>query len=297
MTDQVGAAEGATGATSGAPQQRLTGPSRSLWGDALHDLVRNPLFIIPLLVVLAIISMAIAPGMWTGTDPTHCPLLHGRDGPAPGHPFGFTVYGCDMYAQVIYGARDDVVIAVVCTAGTAFLGILFGTLAAFFGGWVDVVISRLTDIFFGLPFVLAALLILAIMGAHSVWSISIVLIIFGWPQLTRIMRGRVLSTKNLDFVEAAKALGAKNSRIVLRHILPNAIAPAIVLSTIALGAFVSAEATLTFLGIGLQRPAISWGVLITEGQNWAVTGQWFLLVYPCAFLIITVLSLDRKSVV
>lgn len=267
MTDRSRESEGAAvGGGAVAVDSAPIPPGRSLWGDARHDLIRDWKFIIPALVVLTVVSMAIVPWLWTGIDPTNCQLIHGKEGPAPGHPLGFNVYGCDMYAQCIYGARADIIIAVVCTAGTTLLGVFFGTLAAFFGGWVDVLVSRLTDIFFGLPFVLAALLVLAIMGAHSVWSISIVLIAFGWPQLTRVMRGSVLGAKQRDFIEAARGLGAKNSRIIFRHILPNAIAPAIVLSTIALGAFVSAEATLTFLGIGLQRPAISWGVLITGGQ-------------------------------
>ncbi|MGH3447288.1 MAG: ABC transporter permease [Nocardioidaceae bacterium] len=265
-------------------------PGRGLWGDAVHDLIRNPMFIVPLLVVLAVVSMAVAPYLWTGIDPTYCPLLHSKEGPTAGHPFGFTIYGCDMYSQVIYGARPDIIIAVVCTAATTLLGVAFGTVAGFFGRWADVLISRATDIFFGLPFILAALIILSIMQSHSVWSVSLVLIVFGWPQLTRIMRGSVLGTKNRDYVEAARALGARNSRIVFRHILPNAIAPAIVLATIALGGFVSAEATLTFLGIGLEQPTISWGVLITDGQNWAVTGFWHLLVFPCGFLLATVFS-------
>ncbi|HET7385790.1 MAG TPA: ABC transporter permease [Nocardioidaceae bacterium] len=290
MTEQT--MEGvSTPPASGDPSQQSGGSStRSLWGDALHDLIRNPLFVIPVLVVLAVVSMAIAPQIWTGADPNNCHLVQSKHGPSPGHPFGFTIYGCDMFAQVIYGARPDIIIAVVCTAGIATVGTALGTLAGFFGGWTDIIISRLTDIFFGLPFILAALIFLAIVGNHSVYAVSLILIVFGWTQLTRIMRGSVLETKNRDYVEAARALGARNGRIIFKHILPNAIAPVIVLSTIALGGFVSAEATLTFLGVGLQRPTISWGVLITDGQDWAISGYPHLLVYPCAFLIATVLA-------
>src|SRR5699024_876887 len=115
-------------------------------------------------------------------------------------------------------------------------------------------------------------------------------IIFGWPQMTRIVRGSVLETKSRDYVEATRILGARPLRIIVRPIIPNAIQPAIVIATLALGQFISAEATLTFLGVGLQRPTISWGVLIAGGQQWAVSGHGHLLLFPCLFLIITVLS-------
>jgi peptide/nickel transport system permease protein/oligopeptide transport system permease protein len=264
--------------------------SQSLWADARRKLLRDPVFIVASLVVLAVASMAAFPGLWTSTDPTACQLTQGKAGPAPGHPFGFTIFGCDMYAWVIYGARPDIVIAILGTAGILTLGLLFGTLGGYFGGWVDVVISRLTDVFFGLPFILGALVFLSIVGNHSIWAISAIIIVLGWTQMTRIVRGSVLEAKHRDYVEAARALGASHGRIIFRHILPNAIQPAIVIGTIGVGVLVSAEATLTFLGVGLQRPTISWGVLIANGQNWAVAGYWHLLIFPCAFLIATVLS-------
>lgn len=286
MTDPIGGS---------APEEAESGdyeiqPGRSLWGNAVHDLIRNPLFIIPSLAVLTVVSMAIFPQLWTSVDPHNCEIIHSKQGPTEGHPFGFTVYGCDMYAQVIYGARPDLIIAVVCTIGTTVLGLFFGTMAAYFGGWVDVLVSRLADVFFGLPFILAGLLILGLLDSHSVWAISGLLIAFGWPQLTRIVRGSVYEAKNRDYIEATRILGASTPRIIFRHILPNSIQPAIVMATLALGQFISAEATLTFLGVGLQRPTISWGVLISTGQNWAVSGHPYLLVFPCAFLIATVLA-------
>lgn len=264
--------------------------NQSLWADARRKLVRNPVFVISAIVVLVVVSMAAFPGLWTSTDPTVCPLQHSKEGPAPGHPFGYTIYGCDMYAQVIYGARPDIIIAVVCTAGVLVVGLLLGTLSGYFGGWTDVAISRLTDVFFGLPFILGALIFLAVVGEHSIWAISVILIVLGWTQMTRIVRGSVLETRNRDYVEAARALGASHTRLIFRHILPNAIQPAIVLTTISIGILVSAEATLTFLGVGLQRPTISWGVLIAGGQDWAIGGYWHLLLFPCAFLVATVLS-------
>lgn len=300
MTDPtVRAAEEVTEDASAAPEsspdrgrspRRRRSLSRSLWADAWRDLRRNPVFLISSLVVLAVVSMAVFPQLWTGINPRICDLVHSKQGPAPGHPFGFTVQGCDLYAQVIYGARPSVIIAVVCTAGTMLIGVTLGTLGAFYGGIVDTLISRLTDIVFGLPFILGGLLFLSMIDSHSVWAVSAILIALGWTQMTRIMRGSVLATQKADYVQAARGIGAPNRRVIMRHILPNAIAPAIVVSTIALGGYVSAEATLTYLGVGLQRPDISWGLLISDGQSWAVSGQPHLLVFPCLFLVVTVLS-------
>lgn len=264
--------------------------NRSLWGDALRDLVRNPVFLVSVLVALAIVSMAAFPSLWTGIDPNNCSLQKSKVGPTAGHPFGFTVQGCDLYSQVIYGARASIVIATLCTAGVFLIGVTLGSLAAFYGGFIDTVISRLTDIVFGLPLILGGILFLSIIDTHSIWAITATIVILGWPQMARIMRGSVLSTMVADYIRASRALGAGNRRILLRHILPNAIAPAIVIATISLGGFVSAEATLSFLGVGLQLPAISWGLLIGTGQDWALAGYWHLLVFPCAFLIVTVLS-------
>jgi ABC-type dipeptide/oligopeptide/nickel transport system permease subunit len=163
--------------------------------------------------------------------------------------------------------------------------------AAFYGRWVDAAISRLTDIFLGLPFLLGAITLLALLRTHSVTSVVLVLIALGWPSVTRIMRASVLATKNMDYVQAARSLGASDTRIILRHVLPNAIAPVIVVATIALGSYVAAEATLTFLGVGLRPPTVSWGVLITQGTQWVFSpGGAHLLLIPAGFLVATVLA-------
>lgn len=289
MTDSssvIGASTAPTGALDGGP----TRGHRSLIADATHHLLRNPIFVISAIAVLLIISMAIFPGLWTHTDPRACSLANSRKGITSGHPFGFTVQGCDLYAQTIYGARPSVTIAVICTIGTTAIGIVMGTFAAFFGGIVDTVISRITDVFLGLPFILGGILFLSMIGSHSIWAISAILIILGWGSVTRIMRGSVLAIMNIDYVAAARAMGAPSRRVIWRHIVPNAISPVIVVATIALGGFVSSEATLTFLGVGLQVPAISWGLLISDGQGYAIAGSPHLLIFPCLFLVVTTLG-------
>jgi ABC-type dipeptide/oligopeptide/nickel transport system permease subunit len=150
-------------------------------------------------------------------------------------------------------------------------------------------VNRVTDVFFGLPFILGAL-VFWIFPERNILTITTVLVVFGWTSLTRVMRGSVIATKQKDYVDAARALGASDSFIIRKHVLANSIAPVIVISTINLGSFIGAEATLTYLGVGYQRPTVSWGLLVDEGQNLALAGYWHLLVLPSAFIVITVLA-------
>jgi peptide/nickel transport system permease protein/oligopeptide transport system permease protein len=275
--------------TAPEAQRMASQKPASLWSDARHQLLRNPVFLLSALYILAVGSMAVFPGLWTDVDPRDCNVTRSRQDPSPGHPFGFNILGCDYYSHAIHGAQPSLSIAIGSTVGIVLLGGLLGLLAGFYGGWVDTVISRLIDIFLSLPFLLGALVFLTVVKKQNVLTISMVLIILGWTTIARIMRGTVLSAKNLDYVAAARSLGAGNMRLMFRHILPNAVAPVVVLATIALGSFVSAEATLTFLGVGLQPPEESWGIMISDHQVYFLEKPWLLL-YPTGLLIGTVLS-------
>jgi oligopeptide transport system permease protein len=270
-----------------APEDRER--SASLWADARRQLQRSPMFLIPLAYLLIVGSMAAFPRLWTSQDPRDCNVGRSRLGPSADHPFGFNNLGCDYYSHAIHGARPSLIIAIVATAGIVIVGGGLGLLAGFFGGWTDTIISRIIDIFFSLPFLLGAIVFLTVVDIRNIGTIALVLIILGWTTIARIMRGSVISSKNLDYVQAAKALGSSNGRLMIRHILPNAVAPVVVVATIALGAFVSAEATLTFLGVGLQPPEESWGIMITQHQVYFLEHPW-LLIFPVALLVGTVLS-------
>lgn len=276
------------------PGEPKPGKTRSLWGDAFHELVRNPVFVVSAMIVLVVVLMALFPQWFAGDNPRPPNpnlLATAEEGPTKDHWLGFTTQGYPMYTQIVWGTRNSLAVALVATVGSTLVGMVFGIIAGYFGGATDSIISRLADIFFGLPFILGAVVFLAVFQVRSVWAISSVLVILGWSQLTRIMRGSTLEIKNRDYVEAARALGAGHFHIIRRHILPNASAPLFVLSTIAIGSYVSAEATLTFLGVGFRVPTVSWGGLISQGQSSAVyEGNWHLLVFPCAFLVITVLA-------
>lgn len=279
-----------TAITEQAPEQGPERePSASLWADARRQLARNPVFLAACGYVLIVVSMAVVPGLWTSTDPRACNVSDARLGPSAEHWFGTSIVGCDYYAHAIYGARPSLIIAVVATAGVTLLGGLLGLFAGYYGRLADTLISRGIDIVLGLPFLLGAIVILTLLKIYNVWTVAMVLILLGWPPIARIMRGTVLAAKNLDYVQAAKALGATDRRLMFRHILPNAVAPTTVYATILLGLFVQVEATLSFLGVGLRPPAISWGVMITQHQVYFLEHPGLLL-FPGGLLVLTVLS-------
>jgi len=272
---------------TGAPER--IGKPRSLWSDAWHDLRRNPTFIVSALLILFLIVVAVFPSLFTGTDPKFCVLAESNKGGVPGHPFGFDRQGCDIYSRVIYGARASVAVGILVTTGVVLIGGVIGALAAFYAGATDSVLSRVTDVFFAIPLLLGAIVFLQSFPFRNILTVSAAIMIFGWPIVARVMRGAVISVKEADFVTAARALGASDMRILRRHILPNAIAPVIVVATISLGLFIVLEATLSFLGIGLPSSTVSWGGDINDAQS-SLRSAPHVLLYPSVALSITVLA-------
>lgn len=265
----------------------------SLARDAWKDMRRNPVFLLSVTVVVVMLIMAVWPGLfagWFGSgDPRLCDLAASNNGPDPGHPFGYDTQGCDVYANVVYGASASISVGLLVTLFCLLLAVVLGSVSGFFGGWFDALISRISDVFFGFPFLLGCLILLTTLPDRNIWTVSLVLALLGWPTLARLMRSTVVSIVNVDYVLAARGLGASNWRIISRHILPNAITPVIVLSTLNIGYYIVAEATLTFLGVGLQYPAISWGLQLSAAQS-SFTVSPHLLIFPSLFLGITVLS-------
>jgi len=270
---------------------------RGLLGDAWYDLRHKPLFWIAGGFIVLFLVMAAFPQLFTDKDPTEALLERSRQGPSADAWFGYYVQGADLYARVIYGTRASIVVALLSTVGTVVSGAVFGIFAGFRGGWIDSMLSRIADVFFGLPFLLGAIVILFTFNPpgseRSEVSMMLIvvssLVVLSWPVAMRIMRSSVLSTKNADYIVAARALGASNMRIITRHLLPNCLAPLLVYSTILLGSFIGAEATLSFLGVGLKPPVQSWGIMVSESQDYLrVSPQ--LLLFPAAFLVTAVLS-------
>ncbi|MCX5194590.1 ABC transporter permease [Streptomyces sp. NBC_00249] len=269
-----------------------TGPrekARSLWSDAWHQLRRNPVFIVSSLMILFLVVISIWPQLIASGDPLHCDLSKSQQGSQPGHPFGYDTQGCDVYTRTVYGARASITVGVCATLGAALLGSALGGLAGFFGGWGDALLSRVADIFFGIPVVLGGLVFLSVVTSTTVWPVVGFIVLLGWPQIARIARGSVITAKQNDYVQAARALGAGNARMMLRHVAPNAVAPVIVVATIALGTYIALEATLSFLGVGLRPPTVSWGIDISNAAS-QIRNAPHMLVYPAGALSLTVLA-------
>jgi peptide/nickel transport system permease protein/oligopeptide transport system permease protein len=273
----------------GIEAEELVGQS-SVWGDAWKYLRTNPLFLIGLTIMSVMVLMALFPSVFAlGADPTDCDLSMSRQTPSAAHWFGMDLQGCDYYSNVIYGARTSVAIGVLAVIGVLIIGVLIGSVAGYFGGWADSLLARITDVFFGIPLFLGALILLTVTAQRSVWTVALALVVFGWMTAMRLVRSSVVSIRDSDYVLAAQALGASPGRILVRHILPNALAPVLIYATIAVGTFISAEAALTYLGIGLQAPEISWGLQINVAQS-LIGSSPHLLFFPALFLSVTVLG-------
>lgn len=267
------------------PPERRSG----LWADAWRELRRDPIFIVAGAVVLVFVIMAAFPWIFTRADPRACSLSRSLAPASWSHPFGYDLLGCDYYTRVVYGARASIAIGILVTVGTVVVAVVLGSVAGYYRGVADTVISRFTDIVFGLPFVLGAIVLLSTVGSHGILQVGLVLVALGWTTMTRLMRSSVLSVLNADHISAARALGASDMRILATHVLPNAMAPVLVYATIYVGIIISAEATLSFLGVGLQLPAISWGLMISDAQ-YRIGQAPHLLIWPGLFLSLTVLS-------
>ena len=271
------------------------GEARSLGADAWRALRKKPLFWVSLVLITIFVLMAIWPSLFTNTDPDHAVLRQARERPNANAWFGRDIQGYDIYSRVVYGARASILVGVLTTTFTVLLGGAIGTLAAYAGGWVDALVSRVTDIFFAVPLLLGAILFMAATQPRGKPYFVIILLvvtaisILGWPSLARLMRSSVMQVLPNDYVQAARALGASPWRIIRKHIIPNAMGPLIVVSTINLGAYIAAEATLSFLGIGLQPPVISWGVSISDAIVGLRTTP-HMLAFPSLFLSLTVLA-------
>ncbi|GHD48196.1 ABC transporter permease [Mycetocola manganoxydans] len=266
-----------------------TQKARSTWADAWDSMRRRPSFWISSILILLILIVAVAPGLFTPIDPRSCQLSDSNGAPSAGHPFGFTRQGCDVFSRIIHGTQASITVGLMATLLVTLVGGAIGALAGFYGGILDTLVSRLGDIFFAVPTVLGAIVLMSVLPVRTPITVAVVLALFAWPQIARIMRGAVLSAKNSDYVMASVALGVTRFKILLRHVIPNAIAPVIVIATVSLGTFIVAEATLSFLGIGLPPTIMSWGNDIGQARTSIRTSPQVLL-YPAAALSITVLS-------
>ena len=275
---------------------------RSLGRDAWEKLRRQPIFWISALLIVLMMLMALFPQLFTFFSPNPDPYLADqtkiREVPNSQAWFGRDGQGFDVYSRTIYGARASILVGVLTTALALVIGGLVGIFAGFYGRWLDAVLSRVADMFFAIPLLLGGILILYTFPSNFetpyllvIFKVVLAMAILGWPRIARIMRASVLQVKPNDYVQAARALGAGPVRIIGGHVLPNAFAPVIVVATIDLGVYIATEATLSFLGIGLQPPTVSWGVMISEAsQLGLLRAAPHMLIFPSIFLSLTVLA-------
>ncbi|WAC92028.1 ABC transporter permease [Mycobacterium sp. Aquia_213] len=259
------------------------------WGETWRKLHRRPKFVVAAVLILLILLVALFPALFTDVDPSYADPSQSLLDPSAAHWFGTDLQGHDIYARTVYGARASVTVGLGATLLVFVVGGAVGALAGFYGGWIDAVVSRITDVFFGLPLLLAAIVLMQVLHHRTVWTVIAILALFGWPQVARIARGAVLEVRASDYVLAAKALGLSRFQTLLRHALPNAAGPVIAMSTIAQGAFIVTEATLSYLGVGLPTSVVSWGGDINLAQTRLRAGS-PILFYPAGALAITVLA-------
>jgi oligopeptide transport system permease protein len=291
--------EGGLGAVDAV---RISDKKSNLWIDAWRDLRGRWLFWVTSVIILFIIFVALFPGVFTHEPPNNdCyltadashndPYSSSNGGPAPGHPLGFTKLGCDVFARIVHGTGTSLSVGIIVTVMTAVMGIVLGAFAGYFGGWLDSFLMRIGDIFFAIPYILAAVVIMSIfLKERNIWVISLAIGFFAWPSTARILRSEVLRVKQLDFVMASEAIGLSRFRTMFTHVMPNSIAPVIVVSTVGLAAAITAEATLSFLGVGLPNNVfMSWGNDIAAAQG-DLRRAPQVLIYPSIALSLTVLA-------
>lgn len=272
--------------------------SRTLWGDAWRRLRRNRLALVALIWLLLVVVAAVSADLWVPRvfgDPTTIDsttaAANRLKGPSLQHPLGTDDLGRDIFGRVIYGSRASLTVGVAAVAISVLIGLLLGAVSGFYGGLPDALIMRVTDIFLAFPYVLFCILILALLPDEyrGIGPVILSIGLLGWPSFARLFRSSVLSVKENDYVDAGRAIGASDWRLMFRHIMPNAFAPIIVYATMSVGGTILTEAALSFLGIGVQPPQISWGRMINDGRGYLIDSPG-LVFWPGMAIVLTVLA-------
>ena len=252
---------------------------QSRWGQIVHLARRYPLGAIGAVIVLLFVFAALAADFITTQDPLATNPANSLSAPTSTNWLGADFMGRDMWARIVYGARISLAVGVGSTLLGGTLGVIVGLMSGYLGGWVDLIVQRVSDILQALPLLVLALVMAASLGPslrNTIIAISIPLI----PQIARVVRSNTLALRELQFVEAAKAMGMSEFRIAVRHVLPNTLAPLIVLGTAQLGAAILTEASLSFLGLGIPEPHPSWGRMLSESAaEYVRTAPW-LVIFP-----------------
>jgi ABC-type dipeptide/oligopeptide/nickel transport system permease subunit len=264
--------------------------SRSLWSDARARLLRNPVAMAGGAVVIALIVVAIAAPYVAPYDPLHQDLANSMAEPSMTHLAGTDVHGRDIFSRIIHGTRISLRIGFLGMLLGCVIGVVLGLVSGYYGGWPDTVIMRLLDVQLAFPGLLVAICIIAIIGP-GLENVILAVGIFSVPLFARVTRGQVLSLKEQEFILAARMMGAQDGRIMLTHLLPNAVAPILVLCTLRIATAILTAASLSFLGLGAQPPIPEWGAMLSDGRAYLSIAP-HVATTPGLAILITVLSFN-----
>ena len=271
------------------------------WHRTARRFRSNPLSVLGLVIIAFFVAVALlAPFLAHPTQRN--PFMIPHEGysseprpPGPGHPFGTTEQQFDLYYGVIWGARTAFVVALSVVASSVAVALVLGSLSGFYGGWIDEIVMRVTDIFLAFPGLILAVVIVAVLGQNirnAIFAIAAV----EWPTYTRLLRGEFLRVRDMEYVQAARALGSGDLRIVVRHVIPNTVYPIVILASLSMGGIVITFAALSFLGLGVTPGYADWGQLINLSRNWiaGIPGHamefWYTLIVPGAAIFLFVLG-------
>jgi oligopeptide transport system permease protein len=264
--------------------------NNSLWTDAWHRLLRNKLALfgaifIGLEILVVILTPWIAP---YGFETQNLELTLAK--PSLVHWFGTDSLGRDLFTRILYGGRISITVGLLASLVSVLVGVVYGAVSGFIGGKTDNLMMRFVDILYALPFIFLVIILMVYFG-RNILLLFIALGLTQWLTMARIVRGQVISLKQKEFVEAAKSVGVKTSRIILKHLIPNALGPVIVYLTLTVPSVILEEAFLSFLGLGVQAPMASWGTLISSGVEVMEIAPWVLF-FPALMLSVTLFSLN-----
>ncbi len=260
--------------------------AESFWSLALRRFLRHRLAVIGLVIFAAIAAMALFAGWIAPGSPTALDATAFQAAPSPLHLLGTDSVGRDVLSRLIYAARVSLTVGLLAVAMYVTIGMAVGSIAGYYGGRIDLILSRLMDIMLSFPPLIIILFAVSVFGKPSLWNVIIVLGLLGWPPVARLVRGQILSLRQQEFVQAARAMGGSDSRVVVRHLLPNAMAPVLVAATFGTANAILVEAALSFLGMGVQPPTASWGNMLTDAQSLTVLERMLWLWVPPGFMIL-----------
>ena len=264
--------------------------SRTLYQDAWRRLKKNKLAVASLIVIGLIVLVAIFAPLLAPYDPYETDVFNKLQPPSKEHIMGTDSIGRDVFSRIIYGTRVSLLVGVVCEAIAVPIGVILGCIAGYYGGWADTIISRLIEVLGSFPFIIFALCIMFLIGP-GVLNIFVALGAIGWLGHARQIRAAVIQLKNSEFIEAAKTSGASDFKIIFKHLIPNCLSTVIVVATIDIPGDIMYEATLSYIGLGIQPPEPSWGSMIAEAQNFLRQIPTFSI-FPGLAIMIVVLAFN-----